>query len=93
MGKLKTKILGYKHDFVVFKNNLKKSEDFKSFLGMLGEIIMYSILGGLVFLVFTDVHILIKFLGIGSGLWLFQERVLGWIMNILGSFTLVKNYR
>lgn len=90
---LKTRILGYISDFTKFKNKLKKSAEFKSFLGMFGEILLYAILGGFTLLVFLPSNLFIKFIGIGCGLWLFQEKLKGSIMEILGSFNLVKVFR
>jgi len=90
---LKVRILGYINDFVKFKNKLKKSAEFKAFLGMFGEILLYAILGGFTFLTFVSNNLFLKFFGIGCGLWLFQEKLKGSIMEILGSFNIVKVFR
>lgn len=94
MVSLKTRFFGYLHDFTKFKNklrkNMKESDEFKSFLEILGEIVFFAILGGMTYLSFTNSNILIKFLGIGCGLVLFKEQILEWIKQILFSLTLVK---
>jgi hypothetical protein len=96
MVTIKQKILGYKHDFVRFKNKIKqnmaKSEEYKAFKAMLAEIVLFGILGGLTYLVFVTDSLLIKFVGIGCGLFLFQSKILGWTTAILSSITLSKKY-
>lgn len=93
MVSLKTKIVGNWQDFVRFKNKLIISDEYKAFLAIFGNILLYGVLGGFTYLAFVSPNILIKFLGIGCGLVLFQEKIINWIINIFNSFTLVKNYR
>lgn len=90
---LKVRILGYLNDFVKFKNKLKKSEEFKSFLGIIGEILIYGFLGGFTFLAFVSNNLFLRFFGIGCGLWLFQEKLKGALIDIFNSFNIVKIYR
>ena len=94
MDKQKTpKFMKLRHKLAVIKENIKKSTEIKAFLGMVFEILAYSILGGMSLLLFYPVHILIKFLSVGCFLWLFKEKLYPLICGILNSFTLVRNNR
>lgn len=96
MVSLKTKILGYKHDFVRFKNNLitnlKKSGELSAFLEVSGNILLFGFLGGMTYLAFTSPTLWVKFLGIGCGLVLFKEQLYDLIVGILSSITFSKRY-
>jgi nitrate reductase NapE component len=89
----KARFMKIRHKVAVIKENIKKSQEIKAFLGIIYEIIAFGILGGMSLLVFMDVHILIKFLGIGCFIWLFKEKLYPLICGILASFTLVHNYK
>lgn len=94
---IKTRISGYKHDFVVKKNEIvkkiKESAEIKEMLSIAGNILFYGFLGGMTYMVFVSPSILIKFLGIGCGLVLFKNKILEWIMQILNSVCFVKIYK
>lgn len=89
----KPKFMNIRHKLAIFKEKIKKSDEIKAILNMVGQILMLGFLGGMSLLIFTDVHILIKFLGVGCFLWLFTEKLYPLICGILASFTLVHNYR
>jgi hypothetical protein len=97
MVSLKTKIVGYSQDFVRFKNkfitNIKNSEDFKEFLDICGQVLLYSLLGGLAFLGFISDSLIIKLIGIGTGLYLLESKFVPMIKEILSSLTLSKHYK
>jgi hypothetical protein len=86
-------IRGYWQDLVKFKNKTLKSDDFKSFLDILFNISAYGILGGLSYLTIVSPSLLIKFIGIGCFLWLFEKKLLEMITQLLGSISIVKVYK
>ena len=94
MDKKKTpKFMKLRHKLAVIKENIKNSIEIKAFLSMSAEILAYSFLGGMSLLVFLPVHILIKFLGVGCFIWLFERKLYPLVCGILSSLTLVRSNR
>ena len=79
-----------RHKYNVFRENLKKNQDYLAMKEMLLTIFLYGVLGSLSILAFTSTNLLIKFLGIGSLLWLFQERIYGWLVGLISAFQPVR---
>jgi hypothetical protein len=92
-SKIKTKILGKKHDFVVKKNKFLASDDWKAIKVMVGEIVLYGLLitGG--YLGFTSSNLLIKVIGLGAGFWIFKEKILQVLIDLFNSISLVRIYK
>lgn len=90
---LKTRIVGNYQDFMKFKNKFLASEDFLAFKSMIYEILTLGTLCLLTFLAFTNSNLIIKLIGLGSGLWLVQEKIVPILTQLFGSISLVKSYK
>jgi hypothetical protein len=92
-SKIKAKILGKKHDFVVKKNKFLLSEDWKAIKTIVGETLLYGVFltGG--YLGFTSSNLIIKGLGLGAGFWIFKEKILQVLIDLFNSISLVRVYR
>jgi hypothetical protein len=89
---LRLKIKGYKHYLVRKSNKLKDSKEIKAVFELLLEISMLGALSLLAYLSFVSGNLLIKLFGFGSAIWLFREKILPQITQLLGSISLVRIY-
>jgi hypothetical protein len=91
--RIKAKYLGIRTDFVKKKNKFFLSDDWKAIKTLVGEVTLYGLLllGG--YLGFVSSNLLIKLFGLGMGFWIFKEKIVPIITAILGSISIVRNYR
>lgn len=71
--------------------NIKNNKELGALLTILGEVIMYGILGGLGLIFWIPLSVM-TILGSGSILWLIEKKIAGVLSGILGSISLVKIY-
>lgn len=91
--KIKVKYQGIRHDFVKKKNKFILSDDWKATKDLVGQVLLCGLLltGG--YLGLTSSNLLIKLFGLGMGFWIFKEKIVPLITNILGSISLVRVYK
>lgn len=87
ISKIKIKITQIRNKI---KSKYEKSQETKSFLSMLGEIILYGLLSGFAYLSFNTHNIPLMFFGFGCGLWLIIKKIVLYvIIPIFSSIRLV----
>ena len=94
--KYNKKISLFKKIQIIFINMSKSLKDNKSFqedksviISSLSSIVVYGAVGSLISTLFGFNISTINFLAIGSFLWLFENKILGFITSILSSIKLV----
>jgi hypothetical protein len=75
----------------IFLEKLFKSPEFKSLIGMVGEIILFGVFAGMTYFGLTSNIWYMKVLGFGFGLWLCQMKLLPMLVSILNSIRLVEH--
>ena len=73
----------------LYNNNKDLKEEVKSFISIIARIGLYGILGGLAASLVGISFSLMSVLGIGSLLWLIENKFIEFITRILGSIKLV----
>lgn len=89
IGFLKKMHISYNKKKDLYKNNKELQEEFKSLFSIVSGIGLYGLLGGLAATLVGISFSLMGFLGIGSLLWLIENKFIEFITRILGSIKLI----